>query len=77
MSRTATAQEFMCNEYETAMENIVAEPEHIRWMMIEFAALHVEAALKAVVEITDSAGNKPDGSYKRNILNAYPKENII
>lgn len=76
MSRIATAQEFMCNEYETEMEKIVAEPEHIRWMMIEFAKLHVEAALKAAkVECRETFEGT---SYlEERIGNCYPLNNIV
>lgn len=48
--------------------------------MIEFAQLHVEAALKAAAEKAEGYNEGSEGNDafvdKQSILNAYPKENI-
>jgi len=45
--------------------------------MIEFAKLHVEAALKAASELEETNGTEGYKIYADSILTAYPLENII
>ena len=62
-----TAEEFMNSKNYWHSEDYYS-------LLIEFAKLHVEAALQAAEEIAiefDSEGN-----YDNSILNAYPLENI-
>ena len=62
-----TAEEFMNSKNYWHSEDYYS-------LLIEFAKLHVEAALQAAKEIAiefDSEGN-----YDNSILNAYPIENI-
>ena len=44
--------------------------------MIEFAKLHVEAALKAASELEETDGTEGYKIYPDSILTAYPLENI-
>ncbi len=49
----------------------------IKKAMIEFAKLHIEAALKtANLEMFKFVDEKEDDDYKPQILNSYPLENI-
>ncbi len=55
--------------------------EDVEQAMIEFAKLHVEAALKAAVDNVEINDFDVDGSYspdidEESILNSYPLENI-
>lgn len=55
--------------------------EQVKKLMIEFAQLHVEAALKAASEqaklkYQEFGDLELEGIDKKSILNAYPKENI-
>jgi hypothetical protein len=45
-------------------------------IMIEFAKLHVEAALKSVSELEETNGTQGCKIYPDSILNAYPLANI-
>jgi len=83
-----TAREFLESEYDVIdINNIVAEPNHIMWMMQEFARLHVIEALKEASEkasITDFYvfGNSDDedriNSYDLNGLTcSINKESIL
>lgn len=72
MKELPTAEEFL---YENDMRKLTTTA------MIEFAKLHVEAALKAASE--DAEGVDEDGYYvpnssidKQSILQAYPLTNI-
>jgi hypothetical protein len=76
-----TAEEFLKNNEEYYME--IEESPEIFEMMIEFAKIHVQEALKQASEKAQ-AYNKPKFSSDINpqvdmesILNAYPLENII
>ena len=79
MSKIPTAEEF----YKQTTGCTINHGD-VKTAMIEFAKLHVEAALKAASEkATSSAFYSPDndGTYdssvhKSSILNAYPLENI-
>ena len=62
MEKIPTAEEFL------KLNNIKAYPIDIQ-MMVEFAKMHVEAAL-------ESASEKVGLSYKQSILNSYPLTNI-
>ena len=58
------------------MESLSLSQEHL---MIRFAQLHVEAALKAAAEKAMCLGEDDKGNHQINkytILNAYPKELI-
>jgi hypothetical protein len=53
----------------------------LKWAMIEFAKLHVEAALKAAVDNVEMYDFDSHGEYcpdidDESILNSYPLENI-
>ncbi len=53
----------------------------LKWAMIEFAKLHVEAALKAAVDNYELNDFDASGEYapdidEESILNSYPLENI-
>ena len=62
MSKLPTAEEFE--------QNLQFNGLNIHDIMIEFAKLHVKAALEAVTNI-----NEPN-MYNSSILNSYPDENI-
>lgn len=83
MHKIPTAEEFMLNEYETDDVNkIVAEPQHVKWMMIEFAKLHVQPALKAAAENCRLKVPEDRDAHalfvidRESILNAYPLTNV-
>ena len=75
MSKIPTAEEFILDNYEVNYAN----PEILK-VMIEFAKLHVEAALKEAEKETIKYISKTIielNMYNKNsILNAYPLENI-
>ena len=72
MKNILTAEEFMLDTLESM------DQQEVERAMIEFAKMHVEAALKAAAE--NAEVNIPDyGDYEvdeESILNAYPLENI-
>lgn len=68
-----TAREFLLKEWREVGPMTFNDYEK---KMIEFAKLHLQAQTEAILNIADSAGNKPEGSYKKSILNAYPLTNI-
>jgi hypothetical protein len=85
-----TAEEFIRKEYDKSgdsLESINCEGHHVQFMLVEFAKLHVEAALK---EASNKALLKDEGRYvlgdedwhedlvvdKKSILNAYPLTNV-
>ena len=68
-----TGKETYDSEYSTVSKHDALEA------MIEFAKLHVEAALKAASEKyweTATQGSNSIQGYHNDILNAYPLENI-
>ena len=75
MEKIPTAEEF-------AKENHSMKTYPVDWnVMIEFAKLHVEAALKEASEkadvIFEGAGHSADAYVdKKSILNSYPLTNI-
>ena len=70
MSKIPTALEFISNAHDISMENI-------HYFMIEFAKLHVEAALQKAYENADLEYYGDEVCYnKDSILNAYPLTNI-
>ena len=82
MSKIPTALEFISNAHDISMENI-------HCFMIEFAKIHVEAALKKASEkaVTDYEYAGETGEFddisvydyfvdKKSILNAYSLENV-
>ena len=72
MKNILTAEEFILDTIESM------DQQEVERAMIEFAKMHVEAALKAAAE--NAEVNIPDyGDYEvdeESILNAYPLENI-
>jgi hypothetical protein len=77
-NKTPTAEEFIRDEYEQYsgnLEAIICNGNHVEFMMIEFAKLHVEMALKAAAEIVDMEVEK-DFLTKDVILNAYTLTDI-
>lgn len=77
MEKMPTAWEIF-NKYSDKANRI--QEMHFEEMMIEFAKLHVEAALKAAVENAETKWIKyTDNDYEvdeDSILNSYPIENI-
>ena len=77
-----TAKEFLRKEYQnntSKMEAINCEGHHVVFMMIEFAKLHVKAALKAAcnnVEVICDGSEVFQAIDDDSILNAYPSNNI-
>jgi hypothetical protein len=75
MEKLPTAEEFLLNELNKET------PKSIQDVLIEFAKLHVEAALKQASEkadvIFEGAGHSADAYVdKKSILNSYPLTNI-
>jgi hypothetical protein len=74
MEQIPTAEEFLDLQHET----VPSIKFDIRQVMIEFAKLHVEAALKAaneeVIENDDLQGDRYSG--RHHMKNCYPLENI-
>ena len=66
MEKTPTAEEFL-NHQEKTVTHFEFD---IRDVMIKFAKLHVEAALKSASEATLLY------NFKEEIINSYPLENI-
>ena len=73
-SNTSTAEEFLknFNEKEGNIDKLYYD-SYVKKSMIEFARLHVEAALKEANEKAIMTGYVDSG---QTILNAYPLENI-
>lgn len=74
MDKIPTAEEFLNNH----KFHLVEHEEYISTVIIEFAKLHVEAALKQASENAESIviGGLISEVNKDSILNAYPLENI-
>jgi hypothetical protein len=72
-SNTPTAEEFYNLNPETIEDIGKGRTAHTKRIMIEFAKLHVEAALKEANEKAIMTGYVDSG---QTILNAYPLENI-
>ena len=71
-NKTPTAEEFLSKNIDYVLENDCKED--VENAMIEFAKLHVEAALKAAKEVgNDFEGNE---TMNESILNSYPLSNI-
>ena len=66
--------------YDDKTENMVCYSDDVQKAMIEFAKLHVEAALKEALESIPCLGSSSDiASYEEveeAVLTAYPLENI-
>jgi hypothetical protein len=85
MSKISTAEQLFKTEYSIMDSEYPEMAAHVRRKVIEFARLHVEAALKAAAE---NAETKEEASYgvdeiyytrvvdKDSIINAYPLTNI-
>jgi len=75
-NKIPTAEEFAWSQEED-FKTILAEANYqeVYNLMIEFAKLHVEAALKEAAEIVDMEVEK-DFLTKDVILNSYPLTNI-
>jgi hypothetical protein len=75
-----TAEEFLNNNSfkgHVAMDSV--DEDDIITDMIEFAKLHVEAALKEIIKNMNKVRGEDDPFYNidlRQILNAYPLDNI-
>ena len=85
MEKIPTAEEFLGKNIDYVLEKDCKED--VKQAMIEFAKLHVEAALKAASEkakiterkkVIDNTGGyvRIPTIYKKHILNAYSLENI-
>lgn len=79
-NKTPTAQEYIKKFYE---ENIFSNLKNrSEYLMIEFAKMHVKAALEAAFENAKVITHYDVGGYASNdvvdtsILNSYPLENI-
>lgn len=80
MKQIPTAEEFLDLQHKT----VPSTKFDIRQVMIEFAKLHIEAALKASYDNAEieNCGNPYDSEddskcvNKNSILNSYPLENI-
>lgn len=79
MKNILTAEEFMLDTLESM------DQQEVERAMIEFAKMHVEAALKEASEKSCIKANTQQGDFmfiddfevnKESILNAYPLENI-
>ena len=71
MEQIPTAEEFL------QQSNVVGMTGLMTPLMIEFAKLHVEAALKAAKEVDKKNRElKPKLNQRFSILNSYPLENI-
>lgn len=83
MSKIPTAEEFL-NTQKNYTENLSVLPlgtsKIIKQNMIEFAKLHVEAALKEALESIPCLGSSTDiatyDEVEKAVLNAYPLENV-
>lgn len=87
MSNIPTAKEFLDSYKKTIGVRLISDmsPEQISNYAIEFAKLHVQAALKAAskqAKTKEDVAIFAEGSYrtqvvdKESILNSYPLENI-
>ena len=85
MNKTPTAEEFLKDKTQFGTYGNMYKREDVSKKMIEFARLHVEAALKEASEKAETdyeLGNPYDANSryeivdKDSILNAYPLENI-
>ena len=89
MSKIPTAEEFLATSDEFEVIETRKQEEVVTKAMIEFAKLHVEAALKEASEkaVTDYEYAGETGEFddisvydyfvdKESILNAYPLENV-
>lgn len=76
MEKTQTAEDFLQDHleishfYDDKTQNMVCYSDDVQKAMIEFAKLHVYAALKAVEDKIIVKG------YAGSIMNSYPLENI-
>ena len=80
MSKIPTAEEFLCEIEDFSIEHCKIEgtiDNRVSKKLIEFAKLHVEAALKAASNQQFRAEDEEEYLEIRNsILNAYPLSNI-
>lgn len=82
MEKLPTAEEFLMEKYSVGLDSITHMPDHL----IEFAKLHVKAALQNAVNNVSVNTNYEfngeseievyDGINKDSILDSYPEENI-
>ena len=83
MEKTPTAEDFLQDHleishfYDDKTENMVCYSDDVQKAMIEFAKLHVEAALKSASELEETDGTEGYKIYPDSILTAYPLENIM
>lgn len=75
MSNIPTAEEFFINKSEQLNSDKEDMPQWMINASIEFAKIHVEAALKAASE-KGKTSNGTSVVVKDSILNSYPLENI-
>jgi hypothetical protein len=76
MNKIPTAKEFLMRKYEVPKDVVTSQCKLEMASMIEFAKLHVEAALKAASEDAEAKYNWRQEIDKESILNAYPLTNI-
>ena len=78
-----TAEDFLQDHleishfYDDKTQNMVCFSDDVQKAMIEFAKMHVEAALKAASELEETDGTEGYKIYPDSILTAYPLENIM
>ena len=83
MEKTPTAEDFLQDHleishfYDDKTQNMVCYSDDVQKAMIEFAKIHVEAALKAASELEETDGTEGYKIYPDSILTAYPLENIM
>lgn len=74
-NKIPTAEEFVREDW----VELPYKWEDIKDLLIRFAQLHVEAALKSAAESEEYYGNESirfNKSQREQILNAYPEENV-
>jgi hypothetical protein len=75
MEKIPTAESLLRNKYKLTGNRGTLRIDQINMFMIEFAKLHVEAALKAASE-SESDGTFGRMIYPNSILTCYSLENI-
>ena len=86
MEETPTAEDFLQDHleishfYDDKTQNMVCYSDDVQKAMIEFARIHVKAALKEALESIPCLGSSSDiASYEEveeAVLTSYPSENI-
>jgi len=79
MNKIPTVEEFATEYNESRMPRGVSYQKEIGELMIEFAKLHVEAAIKECIENAPSGSSTDTVSYEdvvKALKDCYPLENI-